>query len=204
MHLPRSLVVIFLVAALSSPVLGQTPGMTPADAKELASYRLTMDTVQKVQGATRTMIGELKKDPKYQLMLKVEAEIEALRKKAELSEGEQERLAALEDEKERLEESSELSLGSATSLDEMEANIRKSPIVSRALQQAGLTPREYGTFMMAMIQASMVAGFKKAGMLKELPAGVNPDNVKFVEAHEAELKAMQAEFERLAKGGGAP
>ena len=54
--------------------------------------------------------------------------------------------------------------------------------------------------MMALVQASIAAGFKKSGMLKELPAGVNPENVKFVEEHEAELRAMQEKLNKL--GGG--
>jgi hypothetical protein len=197
-------VVALLVISVPGILAAQGAQLAAADARELASYRLTMETVRKVQAATRTMIAELRKDPKFQQQLKMETEIEALRKKDQLTGAEEERLAALEDEKERLEESSELNLGSATSLDEMEAGVKKSPIVANALQQAGLSPREYGTFIMAMIQASMVAGFKKAGMIKELPKDVNPENVKFVEEHEAELKAMQAEFQALSKGGVEP
>jgi hypothetical protein len=180
-------------------------GARPSDAdlKEIANYKLTMETVEKVKVATRAMIAEIKKDPKYQQLLKLEAEIDALEKKDDRSEAEDAKLAALNEEKEKLESASDnpLSLGQANSLSEMEANIRKSPPIANALQSAGMSPREYSTFMMAMIQASMVAGFKKAGMMKELPKEVNPENVKFIEEHEAELKAMQAEFEKLAKGG---
>jgi hypothetical protein len=196
----RTAVAALLVTAMPAALAAQGAKLAAADARELASYRLTMETVKKVQTATRSMVAELKKDPKFQRQMKLEAEIEALNKKEELTEAEQGRLAALEEERERLEESSELNLGSATSLDEMEASVKKMPVVANALKQAGLSPREYGTFMMAMIQASMVAGFKKAGMIKELPRDVNPDNVKFVEEHEAELKAVQAEFQALSKG----
>jgi hypothetical protein len=203
LHL-RTAVVALLVTTMPGAPVAQDPQLAAADAKELASYRLTMETVQKVQTATRAMITALRNDPKFQRQLKVEAEIEALRKKDELTEAEQQRLLALEEEKEQLEESTDLNLGSATSLDEMEASLKKSPVVANALAQAGLAPREYGTFIMAMIQASMAAGFRKAGMIKELPKGVNPENVKFVEEHEAELKAMQAEFEALSKGGDLP
>lgn len=200
----RTAAVALLVITSPGALAAQGARLASADAKELFAYRLTMETVTKVQAATRSMIAELRSDPGFQKQLKVEAEIEALRKKDELTEAEDARLAALEEEKEKLEEASELNLGSATSLDEMEASVKKSPIVTGALKQAGLSPREYGTFIMAMIQASMMAGFKKAGMIKELPKDVNPDNVKFVEEHEAELKAMQAEFEALSKGGDGP
>lgn len=200
LHL-RTAVVALLVTTIPGAPAAQDPQLAAADAKELASYRLTMETVKKVQTATRAMITELRNDPKFQRQLKVEAEIEALRKKDELTEAEQQRLLALEEEKEQLEESTDLNLGSATSLDEMEASLKRSPVVANALAQARLAPREYGTFIMAMIQASMAAGFRKAGMIKELPKDVNPENVKFVEEHEAELKAMQAEFEKMGKGG---
>jgi hypothetical protein len=200
----RTAIVALLAISMCGALAAQSAQLAAADAKELATYRLTMETVKKVQTATRAMIAELRKDPKFQRQLKVEAEIEGLRKKDELTDAEQERLLALENEKEQLEEANELNLGSASSLDEMEASVKKSPVVAGALKEAGLSPREYGTFIMAMIQASMASGFKKAGMIKELPKDVNPENVKFVEEHEAELKAMQAEFEALSKGGGAP
>ena len=203
MHPARRGVVALLLVSMVSGVSAQGARPSDADLKEIANYKLTMETVEKVKVATRAMIAEIKKDPTYQRLLKLEAEIETLEKKDDRTEAEDAKLAALNEEKEKLESASDgpLSLGQANSLSEMEANIRKSPPIANALQSAGMSPREYSTFMMAMIQASMVAGFKKAGMMKELPKDVNPDNVKFVEEHEAELKAMQAEFEKLAKGG---
>ena len=202
-HTARRGIVALLLASMISGLSAQGARPSDADLKEIANYKLTMETVEKVKVATRAMIAEIKKDPKYQQLLKLEAEIDALEKKDDRTEAEDAKLAALNEEKEKLESASDgpLSLGQANSLSEMEANIRKSPPIANALQSAGMSPREYSTFMMAMIQASMVAGFKKAGMMKELPKEVNPENVKFIEEHEAELKAMQAEFEKLAKGG---
>lgn len=196
-------IVALLLLSMISGVSAQGARPSDADLKEVANYKLTMETVEKVKVATRAMIAEIKKDPKYQRLMKIEAEIDALEKKDDRTEAEDAKLAALNEEKEKLESASDgpLSLGQANSLSEMEANIRKSPPIANALESAGMSPREYSTFMMAMIQASMVAGFKKAGMMKELPKDVNPENVKFIEEHEAELKAMQAEFEKLAKGG---
>jgi hypothetical protein len=197
----RCSITTLLVSLMPSLMWAQGAQPADADAKELASYRLTMDTLRKVEVASRAMVAAAKQDPRFQKLQKIQAELEALEKKEELTDADVERMEALEAQKEELEASTDLDLGSADSLDEMEANIAKSPMVAKALQQAGLTPREYSKFMMAMVQAAFAAGFKKAGMLKELPAGVNPDNVKFVEEHEAELKAMQAEFEKMSKGG---
>jgi hypothetical protein len=36
-------------------------------------------------------------------------------------------------------------------------------------------------------------------MLKEIPKGVNPDNVKFILEHEAELQQLQEELKGLEK-----
>ena len=69
-----------------------------------------------------------------------------------------------------------------------------------ALTKAGLTPRDYSKYILASLMAGMVAGFQKSGVLKELPKDlkeVNPENVKFLLAHEAELAAMQKELEKL-------
>ena len=190
-----------LMALAPAALVAQGAGLSSADAQEMASYRLTMDTVKKVQVATKAMIDGLQQDPEFQKLRKLQAEMEALERKEEPTGAEIARLEALGQQREALEEAHELNLGNADSLDGMEAAVERSPVLSKALAQTGLAPREYAKFMMAMIQASITAGFKKAGMLKELPAGVNPENVKFVEEHEAELRAMQAEFERMVGKG---
>ena len=41
----------------------------------------------------------------------------------------------------------------------------------------------------------------RTDMLKELPKDVSAENVKFVEEHEAELAALQKEFQSLGSGG---
>jgi hypothetical protein len=195
----QNTVACLLIVTMVVGVSGQSAPQTSADAKEVASYRLTMDTLKKVQVATRVMMEQLKKDPKFQKDMKLQEEIKALEQKEELTEAEQARLDALREEREQLQTDADANLGNAQSLDEMEAQIKRFPPMADGLRQAGLSPREYATFMMAMVQAAMVAGFKKTGMMKELPKDVNAENVKFVEEHEAELKAMQAEFEKLGK-----
>jgi hypothetical protein len=54
---------------------------------------------------------------------------------------------------------------------------------------------------MALLQASMWAGMKKQGMVKEkdIPKDVNPANIAFVEQHAAEMTALT---ERMKKLGG--
>jgi len=198
----RDAVAAVMTVILTGSLAAQTSSKADADAKELASYRLTMETVNKARAATQTMTLEMKKDPKFQAFVKLEAEIEALEKKEELSEAEQRRLDALQQQKEKMEEENSARFSNPDSLDEMEAQFSRFPPMANGLRQAGMSPREYAKFLLAMFQASMVAGFRKSGMVKELPAGVSAENVRFVEEHEAELKAMQAEFEKLSKPGG--
>ncbi len=44
---------------------------------------------------------------------------------------------------------------------------------------------------MATIQAGLAAGMKKAGLLKEIPAGPHPANDTFMIEHEADFEKTQ-------------
>ena len=208
-QLVRTLSIVGVIACLGASLAAQSPGFSAADSKELASYRLTMETTQKVHGMMRSMIQEAAKDPKVQALMKTEAEIDALEKKDELSDADSERLDKLREQKEQQEAAVEaahgqgLSLNNASNLDEMEAAMKTNPQLMGALTKAGLTPREYSKFFMASLMAGMVAGFQKAGTIKELPKElkeIHPDNIKFMLEHEAELTAMQKELAALGKG----
>ena len=206
----RSVLVACLVVALGAGGAAQIPGLSAADNKELASYRLSMDTVNKVVVATRALFAEMKKDPKVQALMKTEAEIEALEKKEELTEAESERLEKLREQRDQQEEAVKAAnetgdMSNAQTIDEMEAQIKKHPRAMAAFNQAGLSPREYSKFMMTMMMAGMIAGFQKSGMIKDVPKElkdtIHPDNVKFVLDHGAELEAMQKEFKALTSRG---
>jgi hypothetical protein len=191
-------IVCVVIAAVMSaaPAAGQAG--QDADAKEISSYRLTMDVVNKVAAATRVMITELKKDPKFQEAAEVDAEIEAIEKKETTTEADDARLEKLNARKEELSKAMEgLSMGDADTLSDMEARIRQVPPLMAGLRAASLTPRDYAKFTMAALQAGMVAGLKKQGVLKEVPKDVSAENVKFIEEHEAELQALQKEWAAL-------
>ncbi|HWK09399.1 MAG TPA: hypothetical protein VNR64_05075, partial [Vicinamibacterales bacterium] len=79
-------------------------------------------------------------------------------------------------------------------IDEMAAKIKTFPPLANALSKEGVAPREYAVFTLAVLQAGMAAGMQKAGMLKQLPPGVNSENVKFILDHEAEFKKLQESF----------
>ena len=205
----RNLSIVAVIAVLGAGLAAQgRGGFSAADSKELASYRLTMDTFQKVNTMMRALAEEMQKDPKVRALMKTEAEIEALEKKDDLSDAESERLDKLRELQEQQEQAVEASqpegmnLNNASTLDEMEAGIRKVPQAMAALTRAGLTPREYSKFMIATLQAGMVAGLQKQGLLKELPPElkeINPENIKFMNEHGAELEAMGKELEAAGK-----
>ena len=190
-----------LIISLASAASAQS--LSAADTKELASYRLTMETTKKIYALFRAIGQEMASDPKVQALQKTKAEIAALSKKDELTDAESERLEKLEMQAEQQEEALEAEMGStnmsnAQSLNQMEAAIKANPRFTAAISKVGLTPREYAKWTLASLMAGMVAGFQKSGVLKELPKDlkeVNPENVKFILEHEAELNAMRAEME---------
>lgn len=203
----RTVFIALMVVSLVSASSAQTSGFSAADSKELASYRLTMETTKKVFALMRSVAKEMASDPKAQALQKTKAEIEALSKKDELTDAESARLEKLQMQAEQQEDALEqvaggLNLNTAQNLNEMEAAIKANPRFMAALSGAGLTARDYSKYILASLMAGMVAGFQKSGMLKELPKElkeVNPENVKFMFDHEAELAAMRKEMEMLEK-----
>ena len=208
--MPRYITVVVaasMMVSLISTSYAQSSGFSAADSKELASYRLTMDTTKKVFALMRAMAQEMASEPKFQAFQKTKAEIEALSKKDELTDAESARLEKLnmlaEQQEDALEQASGgTNMSNAQNLNEMEAAIKANPRLMAALNKAGLSPRDYSKYFLASLMAGMVAGFQKSGLLKDLPKElkeVNPENVKFVIEHEAELTAMQKEMEMVDK-----
>lgn len=186
-----------IVLSLTSTPLSQSAAVkaqTDADMKELASYTLTMETLNKVDRAMRGMMVEARKDPRSQELATIEADLEALEKKgreSELTEADDKRIETLEARREAIKSDYSLNMSDAATITDMAAKIEKFPPMMTALRSAGLTARDYAQFTMAMLQAGMAAGMQKAGLLKETPAGTNPANIKWILEHEAELTKMQ-------------
>jgi hypothetical protein len=84
-------------------------------------------------------------------------------------------------------------------LAEMTRDIESFPPMANAIRSAGLTPREFMLANMAFMQAGMVVGFKKQGLLKEIPKGTPVENVAFLEKNDAELQTIMKEFGELQK-----
>jgi hypothetical protein len=180
-----------LVVSLAVPAF-QAAKPADADLRELSTYTLTLDTLNKVDRAMRGMMVEMRKDPKFQEIQRLQAELEALKKKDETTEAEDRRVETLGQRIEELEsEASPLRMNDAATISEMAAGIQKEPRLAGALRREGLTPREFSKFMLAMLQAGFAAGMQKAGLLKTTPEGTNAANIKWVIEHEADLKKMQ-------------
>ena len=185
----------------------QSSGFSAADSKELASYRLTMETTKKVYALMRSLAQESASDPRAQALQRTKSEIETLSKKDELTDAESARLEKLMMQAEQQEDALQqgtgvMNMNNAQNLNEMEAAIKSNPPLMAALGKAGLTARDFSKYFLASLMAGMVAGFQKSGVLKELPKElkeVNPENVKFILEHEAELTAMRKEMESLDK-----
>lgn len=191
----------FLTLLLRPPaVAGAHQTLPDADARELAFYRLTLPNLNKVINVNRTVLQALVDDPNVQEGLAIDAELEALTRKQQRTEADEERIADLQERKERLDEALDNPLGGdARNLDEIETRIKRYPPMAQALARESMAPREYAKFWLTFLRAAFAHGFQKAGMLKELPADVHPDNVRFIADHQAEIEAMQREFERLAR-----
>ena len=205
MSFGRYLVPVVVLTLASSAAAQQKP--QTADEKEVVAYVLTMDTLNRVMRATKAMYQEMMKDPRFKQVADIEAEIAKLEEKSSklddgLPEAEQERLDALRQKKEELEDNddSTSSMSNAKTLSEMEAAVRKMPGLVPALQREGLSPREYAKFWIAFWTSGMAYGFQKAGYgSKDANEMVNPANLKFFAEHEKEIEALQKEFEALGK-----
>jgi hypothetical protein len=185
--------VFALTVLLAGNAVAQT--LSP-DEKELAAYTLTMPTVKKMMAVALLMAEEEAKNPKVQELTKLKAQIDALEAKDELTEAQQAELDKLRERLDVLETAAENepenSLKNPKTLADMEAAIKAHPGALRAMTSAGITPREFARCTMALLQAAMVEGFSQGKTdLKNLPAGINPENVKFVREHKAELEALQ-------------
>lgn len=192
----RSLLAAVLTLGFAAVWTNAQAAQTSPDEKAIAAYRLTMPTVKKVMAVTQSFVEEAAKDPKVQELAKLKADIAALEKKEELTEAEQAQLDKLHERRTALEESESedepSAIANSDTLADMEAKIRKHPAAMRVLAREGLSPREYALCMMTLLQASLIEGFSQGKAdINKLPAGVNPENLRFIRENKAELEAMQ-------------
>jgi hypothetical protein len=77
------------------------------------------------------------------------------------------------------------------------ARLEATPALRDAITKAGISTRDYALTGEALIAALMAVGALDTGALKEIPEGLNPQNVEFVRANqaalEAKMKALQSQ-----------
>jgi hypothetical protein len=168
------------------------------EAAATTSYQLSLEAVKKARAATRALIEALERDPGFREFEAAREELDALERKTTLTDAERERLEWLEEREEELEADAG-EPGEIPSIEEIEERIERFPSTAHAIERAGMSPREYARFFTSMMEASMYAGLRKAGLTKALPSNVHAANVAFVEAHEAEITAWQADLARFAR-----
>jgi hypothetical protein len=196
-----TLAAVLFVASVAAAQGTRGKAQDDRDMAELASYRLTVATLQKLVVATQVFGQAMENDPQFKRYTAAEKELKALRAKDEPSEADEKRIAALEQELENSKLTSTEHASGNDSLADMERSITSIPHMSEALAKAGLSPREYAKFSLAMLQAGMVAAMKKAGTIKTIPAdsGVSQENVQFMIDHEKEIADLTRQMHTLGK-----
>jgi hypothetical protein len=181
-------------------VLAQAAGPNDPDYKEVVAYRLTVATMNKVMQAQRDLADAMKQDPRFIKVEGLRAEIEKLREKDDTTEADEARLEKLEEELNQAIGNDSSNNTNTQTLSQMTAAINNVPAAKAALARAELDAREYAKFSLAAMQAGIIAGMMKSGVVKEVPkelaATVNMENVEFMQEHEAEVEA----FARLMAG----
>jgi hypothetical protein len=191
---------LFTALFVAAPGFAQMPPPTDPDAKELAAYQLTVPALNKVLQATKNFAEAARNDPRFKKQAALKAEIKKLEQKEEPTEADEARMEQLRGELEKMEQTI-FPKDSNQNLTQMAAAMEKEPVFAQALASAGITAREYAKFLFAYMSAGMVAGMMEQGVIKEVPkelaTSMNPDNIKFVQAHKAEMQAFQETMKSL-------
>lgn len=194
-----ALLTMIVPAAQSGPLQKTDP-----DSAELATYKLSAVTLKKVGAAAHGFAQALQNDPKFKGTIAAERELEALQNKDPRTPAEDRRMEELQKQVDEAEKQMEALVGGddkddSATISDMARKLTAIPHMSEALKSAGLSARDFALFETSLMQASMVAGFKKAGTLKQVPPGVPPENVQFVLDHEAEIQQALKEMNSVAK-----
>ena len=82
---------------------------------------------------------------------------------------------------------------------EVAAAYDRHPAMQRAITSAGMTTREFTTFVLSMLQAGMGAWIveREHGRRDKVPIGIPIENVLFYQEHQAELERLTEELRAL-------
>jgi hypothetical protein len=196
-----TLPLLLLASALVAATAGaQVPGANDPDAKELAAYTLTLPALDKALAATKNLVAAAKNDPRFQKQAALKAELKKLEAREEPTEADTDRIEKLRAEIDAMDEAIFPNAGNQT-LAQMDAAMRKEPLMAKAIADAGLTPREYAKFLFAYMASGAVASMLEQGVIKEMPkelaTSVNPANITFFQTHKAQVEAFQKAMEAI-------
>jgi hypothetical protein len=197
-----ALLTMIVPAVQASPLQKKTD----PDTVELSNYKLSAATLKKVTSAAHAFAQAMQNDPKFKGAIAAGRELEALENKDPRTPAEDRRIEELQKQVDEAEKQMQALTGSddkddSATLTDMARKLSAIPHMDEAFKSAGLTAHEFALFEASLLQAAMVAGFKKAGTLQQIPPGVPPENVQFVLDHEAEIQQVQKEMSGFVGNG---
>lgn len=81
------------------------------------------------------------------------------------------------------------------SLDQTIKSLEKIPELQSAVRGEGFTMRDYMMTTIVLAYGAAYKDMKKADPRAEVPAGLSPANIKFIEQHAADIQKVQARLE---------
>jgi hypothetical protein len=186
------LALTILLMAIGAPPAAAQGSTADADTREVQAYRLTLPKLKQLNAAMADLHRQRDADPAQQQLSKKKQELAELSEKEDPSDSDRARMDRLEAEIRDAEEADDGPEDSKESLTTMAQRMAADPRIAGALKRAGLAPREAATMQLAFFQVAFTVGLLESGTIKEIPKTVNPDNVKFLQANRAEIKALTA------------
>jgi hypothetical protein len=150
-----------LLMTAASAVLAQGVSVN-----QIRNFELTTDVFQKFAVATRALNREFERDPSL--------------------------LSSLEDDEEAHEEAhEEESVGSSEAVQEMIEALESEPVTRRAIEDSGLSVRDYALVNATLIPATIIAQMRMAGLGGEqMPDWISPQHVDFAQRHAGEIQQL--------------
>lgn len=93
------------------------------------------------------------------------------------------------------------SMDGSESVDQYIARLDANPHLKALVTSGGMSVSDFAHTNESLMGGMMVASALKAGSLKKIPDGINPQYVEFAQQHKAEIDAKLAEVQKQYGGG---
>lgn len=87
--------------------------------------------------------------------------------------------------------------GDAQNLQDVVDRISSLPPMRTAIEDAGISPRDFVLVMFATMQAGMADAFAKQGQATKIPASIPKGNIDFVSKHGAEIARLEKAIQKM-------